>query len=47
MHSPDGKKRSGADAANLGGSLVMLVVVRKINKSGLLRNRHIFSLQEV
>ena len=26
MHSPDGKKRGGADAVSLGGPLVMLVV---------------------
>ena len=27
LHSPDGKKRGGADAASLGGPLVMQVVL--------------------
>ena len=34
LHSPDGKKRSGAHAASFGGPLVMQVVV-----VGLLRAR--------
>jgi len=29
-HSPDGKKRGGADAASLGGPLVILVVSLKL-----------------
>ena len=29
MHSPDGKKRGGADAASLGGPLVMQTLVRQ------------------
>lgn len=33
MHSPDGKKRGGADAASLGGPLVMQVVLREKNMS--------------
>ena len=29
MHSPDGKRRGGADAASMGGPLVMQVVMHK------------------
>jgi len=41
-HSPDGKKRCGADAASLGGPLVMQVIKRRsapLNGREMLRAR--------
>jgi hypothetical protein len=35
MHTPDGKKRGGADAACFGGPLVMQVVRMILDKKGV------------
>jgi hypothetical protein len=44
LHSPDGKKRGGADAASLGGPLVMHIVGQRMNTKEKLMKAILFAL---